>query len=1658
MDVFKVLMWKHYMVRKRRFVQTIIEFTTPISLILGLFFLRDSMRNKSTPTADFDIEAMSDMFSSPPLRILYTPDTVFTRRLMAELGETLQLRPINILDYKEKSGYGPFWNSSEVEMFYKDMRPDDAIIEFQLENANGRNSSCFPDKLTYTVWLKRPLADRSEKAQFGTYQFEMTRESLLKLQWTIDSSFLRLTTGKKIKNIIIKEIPQRRTEVTKVNRIYINTLFYLLGYTSFLSPLLPFIFLMIRLLEERSSGIQELVKMVGVTPNMLGITHYINSLPPCLIFSVGGAFLLKCTSEPMIPETSMLIIFLDFFLHYNTLIAMCFTCSYLATNAQYTASLGMFVYIGMWIPIRLFEHDGKSDLALFLLGLLPHCPVYWFVNEVNVAEVWYLKGVDFSNWGTQFALHYSGGKNGCVMVSYIMQLVQITYFYTLAWYLEKVRPGRYGIAKPWNFIFQKEYWSRNKPIPAESGQREAHDPAFEKYFETPPSNMEVGIEILHVTKIFGSGKKRFQALTDLSLNIYKGEITVLLGHNGAGKTTIISIITGMISPTSGRIYVNGLDTVTQQSQVRKHLGFCPQHNLFFPDLTVLEHFLFFSMIKGRSFKDAKISSYELLEQLDLTDKESRKTAELSGGMLRRLQLGCALCGDASVLILDEPTSGLDVEARRELWDMLLALRGDRTLVLTTHFMEEADVLGDRLAALHAGRLRCHATPMFLKRAVGSDFRLTIKPLNIKNESNITRCVLDVVPGAKLKEVSEGTLIYELPPGANMPQLFNTIEKQKTELGIESVGIGITSLEEVFLELCCDVDAASITQEDIRSRPVTYVTGCRQIMRQMCELLKRQVNYTRSRIVAYAILQVLMPYVMCTMLTQIFNNGKASIDVLTDDSAFATLKAPVATLDIVSGIDKSTRRMNTLNKLKILYPRLKFMSLDTEPLAYSINPNGIKDSKLTKHVFAIKLNNSQATVNYDPSVRLSAHVALNVLSNILAKDFTYGDNRAINTKISTDWPLEVKFHIPKDKINCSLFAIFNIFIILATCVNDVTLPCKERLTVARHTHLMTGCPPWLYWLATFLYHMAGYLLFCCGATMTAAAFFDDDKTIDDRDTLCNYWKDLFIYITESIVFIFFITFVFIGAYLIALILCGMDLYVFSYFVSFYFHERGASMLLIGFTFTFGFLSPILMMALDDLNTSGNKPMFSVIMDTFGLVIPAHMFTKTVAKMTDTSRLNSYCMNNFDKCPALPYFTDGFDTEFCCSEGSADSGPYNHFAFSDIGMGYNLIIVIFQFFIFTILLLLLEYGYFNRWWNVIGKRRKMTNPEKMCNSPEVVKEKAYVGNTIKLDKKQITDTMLASNVWKTYFRLFGRPTFALRDLNFSVKKGECFGLLGVNGAGKTTTFKVAVCAESTTQGSLYVNGHFTGSEQYIRSLGYCPQFYGLDDFRSGANNLRMLLVLRGFSDEDVKRETNSWLNVVGMSRHAGRAVSGYSGGMARRLATAAALCGGAPLALLDEPTAGVDTAARRLLWAAVRRGLQDQRSIMLASNCMDEMEMLCQRVTILKEGEMCVLGTPLALRDEYAPGHSILLKLRVNAVHNRTGFERVESLKQSMQQNFNCSLKDEHLTSLHYQVHEKLLYSLIFEKMGQLSHDYSDLIEDYSVTDTTLEDVFLYINET
>ena len=210
------------------------------------------------------------------------------------------------------------------------------------------------------------------------------------------------------------------------------------------------------------------------------------------------------------------------------------------------------------------------------------------------------------------------------------------------------------------------------------------------------------------------------AVDSLSLRIEQGELFALLGVNGAGKTTTIKMLSGLVTPTSGDAFLMGKSISRDAAAVKSFIAVSPQETAVAPGLSVKENLELMCGVHGfpKAKRIAKIE--ELTELLSLTSVINRKAGKLSGGWQRRLSIAMALVSEPKILFLDEPTLGLDVLARSDLWDIIRSLKGNVTIVLTTHYMEEAEALSDRIAIMKNGKLFICDTAEKIKEAAGTD--------------------------------------------------------------------------------------------------------------------------------------------------------------------------------------------------------------------------------------------------------------------------------------------------------------------------------------------------------------------------------------------------------------------------------------------------------------------------------------------------------------------------------------------------------------------------------------------------------------------------------------------------------------------------------------------------------------------------------------------------------------------------------------------------------------------------------------------------------------------------------------------------------------------------------------------------------------------------
>jgi len=298
-----------------------------------------------------------------------------------------------------------------------------------------------------------------------------------------------------------------------------------------------------------------------------------------------------------------------------------------------------------------------------------------------------------------------------------------------------------------------------------------------------------------LTKVFPGG---LRAVDGLDLAVRQGEIFGLLGPNGAGKTTTVGMLTTRVLPTEGSAVVGGVDVVAQPARAKQAIGVVPQTNTLDRSLTVWENLYFHGRYFGMSAKESRAATDVALQRFRLADRATSDTITLSGGMAQRLMVARAILHRPRILFLDEPTAGLDPQSRLALWEILGELHADgQTILLTTHYMEEADQLCDRVAIMDHGRILALDTPASLKRSVGAD---TVVHVTAEGDlDGLASLLAASVEGATKADVVEGVVQVYLR-GANgvLPRVVMAAEGG----GFRVTDLSITqpTLETVFISL------------------------------------------------------------------------------------------------------------------------------------------------------------------------------------------------------------------------------------------------------------------------------------------------------------------------------------------------------------------------------------------------------------------------------------------------------------------------------------------------------------------------------------------------------------------------------------------------------------------------------------------------------------------------------------------------------------------------------------------------------------------------------------------------------------------------------------------------------------------------------------------
>ena len=954
-----------------------------------------------------------------------------------------------------------------------------------------------------------------------------------------------------------------------------------------------------------------------------------------------------------------------------------------------------------------------------------------------------------------------------------------------------------------------------------------------------------------LTHLFGSHKETVVAVNDLTLNVLEGQVMVLLGANGSGKTTTLEAIAGLAAVREGDINI---------SAGAGGIGICPQKNVLWDDLTVEEHVRIWNLIKCAG--DSPDTQKQLIADCDLTAKSKAKSKTLSGGQKRKLQLAAMLTGGSAVCAIDEVSSGLDPLSRRKIWDIVLAARGTRTILMTSHSLDEADLLADHIAILSRGHLKCEGSAVQLKTQYGGGYRVHA-PLDAPAFSGVAarrsydRTTYNVAEAGDASSLVEGLdragVADYYVAGPSIEDVFLKVAEETSASRSETETETQTDNKNKLPVAERDVDQISAATSHANSqtekpaaaavhlhtgRPISIAAQTRVLIRKRITILQRGYLPTMAAIaipiIAAGLTMLTFKSFRGVSCTRDSNLVIGDTQNFTFDSNFDVVLGPRDRFSAASLLNLSSiiaPASSDANLTEVLRDSLHYVDTMDQFNAYikanyhNVTPGGIFQQSDSSATYAFMANNFDASLLYAMTLQ-------NVADNLLL-----GVPGGITTQYRAFdflWPPGQGDTLLFITYACLAFAVFPAFFAL--------YPTAERLRNVRALHYSNGVRVLPLWLAHTIFDMAAVLAICvvCLGLFAGAT---------------SGWYGL-------------------GYLFVVMLLYGLTSILFVYCISLATKSQLAS-----FAFAAGIQAALFfiyfLIYLSIIT-------YADLQDQASMLEKAHYVVAALSPIVNLQHAFFVSLNSF---------------QISCSRESLISYPGTFKLY-----GSSIALLLAQAVLFFAVLVAHDSGKLR-----FGLRRRSSSSASSSNrTPQDEEDRTF-------DEKEVTDELqrvTSSNDGLRVMHLSKKfkKFQAVDDVTFGVPRGEVFALLGPNGAGKTTTINMIRGELPPTAGEVFVKNVPVGKDRTAARahLGVCPQFDAVDRM-TVTEHLAFYARIRGVADVDYN--VAEVIRAVGLDDFRFRVAEKLSGGNKRKLSLAIALMGNPAVLLLDEPSSGMDAAAKR-----------------------------------------------------------------------------------------------------------------------------------------------------
>ena len=1373
---------------------------------------------------------------------------------------------------------------------------------------------------------------------------------------------------------------------------------YMIGVILVMAYMSPLSLYVYRMVGDKESKIKESMKIMGLEEGQYFLSYFIQYTVINIFSSIINAGLFTV----FLDRISYYHLFVTLLLWSLNVFALIYFFQSFIDKTKIALVLSLVIYFMMYCVSLACMFEGGSLAAKIGLSLFPQVCLNNGILLFSKFQYHFrtFKDREFFEIYTTFS----------VGLMYIMFVVDFFLFLFLGFYLNNVLPHDFGIRKPLYFIFTSDFWCSNKKRNndekklidkkleenAEEDNKENYvvygskddiikDEVDEKLYGDSPNfeseeiyknrnKNDDKLKIRNIVKMFGDGKI---AVNGVNLNFYKDEIFALLGHNGAGKTTLISMLTGMYEATQGTaIYegVNILDSMNMEI-FREKLGICPQHDILFEDLTIREHLEMFSIFKGVESTEVDNEVNKTLHDFQLEDIQYMLAKNLSAGQRRKLSISISLIGGSKVIFLDEPSSGMDITSRRNLWEILKRQTDGKIIILTTHYMEEASVLGKRIGIINAGKMKCIGSPLFLIEKYGKFMSLNVTKEEDCDSNTIIEFIKNNAEDIEYEALSE-EIMFRIPiknensgkkTNFDLKSFFTKFDDNVKKLRIKSYSVSMPTLEDVFLNVAAEDNNNIKSKEELEQQQendkILYNSNLREDYTKNSKFLNDfKISMKRRYLITIRDIKGFLMEILCPIILTLFGLLLSKIEIGYKSGPVEVSFEELGKQNIIySSYDDTNINLNDFILEDIPSTKIEGLTIDNFPdkkdavkeyinKIYEIQKDTEDSSKKEVDMasddytgyfgslFMLDVDNSNKKYEFIIALNARVRQGLPIYSHYFLKHIL---EKACGKKLSitfTHYPLPMTHDLSESKSFGNKIAIV-LFLAIALALipaNFITIFVKERANNSKHLMRISGINITSYWIVNYIFELVKYY-FTGGVCLLLLYLFDA-------------YKD-YLYISY--------------------ITLGPSLVSSTYCLSFFFNnESDAQNIVILINFLFGYLGSIIVNVLRGIESA--KLVAKIIEYIFG-VVPIFCFDFAFILLTN---------------PMGIYLVD-YPNEFYNFKGDEMIKKFNLMLAMVIYSSAECVL-------YTLLHIYIESQVYS------FKKSTDNKLENDINDSEVIKEINKVNNIeiisssendlIKIDGRTTVDdtkdlkeelyAVKVKNLRKIYTNgccsKQESDIIAIKNLNFAIMPGECFGLLGLNGAGKTTTFKCITQELSQDNGKIYVNntdisGHFNELNELF---GYCPQFDAIFELLSVYENLEFYASIKGIKKSSIQSLVNAMIKEMALDEFTNKIAGRLSGGNKRKLAVAISMLCNPPIILLDEPSTGMDPEARRFMWSVIHKMSTKGRksSVIMTTHSMDEAETLCKRMGIMVNGEFVCMGKANQIKDKYGYGYEADVRIK------------------------------------------------------------------------------------